>query len=133
MIPAELSELISKWIEEARRDDPASLTADGDALLIYRDMGGTCFLRPDGTVLTEEHDSDEGPRVEANEGWRCAALVAGSRTRPELARLLPQRPPDGRACPDCSGRGEIAIGTGRVGCGSCCGLGWRCPSVTLRL
>jgi hypothetical protein len=44
MIPAELSELIGNWIEEAKRDDPASLTADGDALLIYSDMGGSCFL-----------------------------------------------------------------------------------------
>jgi hypothetical protein len=128
MIPAELSELISHWIDEAKRDDPASLSADGGALLIYSDMGGSCFLKPDGTVLTVDDDSDEGPRVEEREGWRCVALLAGSRRRPELAHLLPPRPPDGEDCPDCAGRGEIAIGKGRVGCGSCCGLGWRSPS-----
>jgi hypothetical protein len=133
MIPAELSELIRGWIEKAKRDDPTSLTRGGDALLIYRDMGGSCFIRPDGTVLTEGHDSDGGPQVEVNEGWRCVALLAGSRGWPELACLLPPRPSDAVVCRNCSGTGSILIGKVGIGCGSCCGLGWCSPTVTIRL
>jgi len=69
MIPDELSELITHWIDQAKREDPGSSSANGDALLIYSDMGGSCFLKPDGTVLIGAHDSDESSRVEATEDW----------------------------------------------------------------
>jgi hypothetical protein len=124
VIPVELSRQIAARILEARRHHPDRVSADGSALLLYADMGGQCYLRPDGEILRLSIDSGSSPERETDPKFRTVALVAGSEVYPELGILLPVRPPSSRDCEACSG-GRVRVGERRMICGECNGLGWQ--------
>lgn len=90
------------------------------ALLVYGTIGAIFFLRPDGSVLVQDPDSEETPAVETDSTWKLIAMVAAARKFPELAALLPQRPDNVRDCPVCRGTGLYM----QVPCSVCRGLGW---------
>jgi hypothetical protein len=122
MIPAEVSRQIAARILEAKQEGSRRLSADGTALLLYADMGGECYLRPDGEIVSQSVDIAISPERESAV-LRTVALVAGSDLYPELKALLPERPASSRDCPACSG-GWIPVGERRLICGKCNGLGW---------
>ena len=124
MIPVELSRQIAARILEARQRHPDRVSADGSALLLYADMGGQCYLRPDGEILSVPIDSASLPEREVNPNFRTVALVAGREAYPELEALLPVRPASSRDCPACSG-GRVRVEERQIICGECNGLGWQ--------
>jgi hypothetical protein len=124
MMRLELSRQIADRILEARQHHPGRLSPDGSALLLYSDMGGRCYLRPNGEILSVSIDSTSSDAREADLKFRTVALVAGSEVYPELAALLPERPSSSRDCPACQG-GRVQVGELRIICGECNGLGWQ--------
>jgi hypothetical protein len=120
----ELSQQIAARILEARRHHPDRVSADGSALLLYADMGGRCYLRPDGQILRESVDSASSLARETDPKFRTLALVCGCEFYPELVALLPERPSSFRDCPACQA-GRVQVGELRIICGECNGLGWQ--------
>jgi hypothetical protein len=95
-----------------------------NALPVHRDMGGTLFVTPEGDVLVMGLD-DSTPEVEHDPNWRLSARVSAAEKYPALGSLLPPRPVGIADCSACGGSGELQIGTVRLGCGYCWGLGWK--------
>lgn len=93
------------------------------ALPVYRDIGGSLLLSPNGDVLSLSHDDDVAMLEESQE-WKIVALVSAAAKYPELSCLLPKRPPGMDDCEECAGSGRVLIGSLKAGCGSCHGLGW---------
>ncbi len=92
---------------------------------VYGDIGGTLLLAADGTVYCQDHGTME-VALESRSENRLLAWVEAAEQKPELRRLLPQRPPGTPPCPACDGAGRVQLTpTMRVRCGVCCGLGWR--------
>jgi hypothetical protein len=119
--------LVDRWLVSPPNDpELAETVRTSGALPVYADMGGTLFLRPDGEILVLEHDSTDAPQIEADPGWNITALVVGAEKYPELAQLLPARPPGTANCEECEGRGAVRLGS--IGrdflCGTRHGLGW---------
>ena len=113
-----LGRSIAKWLSDAKVHNPSYVSPDGTAVRVYADMGGTIFLRPDGTLVGEKESGEPMP---VDDNWRTVALVVGARTHPELRELLPVRPGDAVPCNACAGTGLIHS----VTCGACLGLGWK--------
>ena len=114
-----LQKAITEWIAHARTHSPSDVSRDGTAIRLYADIGGTIFIRPDGSLISEsEFPTDDKWQLDSR--WRTVALVVGARTHPELRELLPTRPASAADCLMCSGSG---IWNGLV-CGACFGLGW---------
>lgn len=106
----------------------ASLSSVGD-LYLHSAPGADYFLRRDGSVW-EAFRSLEGGALqwrEVEDGDRVAALVLSLDDVPEVAELLPQRPPAAVKCPSCDGA-DVVVGY-RV-CHRCAGLGWIVPRAT---
>ena len=59
----------------------------------------------------------------------CSGVTLGTGRYPEVAQLLPDRPPGAKKCHACDGTGYIRRdSTGRgVVCPECAGLGWKSP------
>jgi hypothetical protein len=105
---------------------------EAGGLFLFATIGADAYLRPDGSVwyrrdkdLSKEADDHDWAEAKGND--RLAALVLGTKRTPELAALLPTRPPSTPDCSRCSGRGEIlasrGLGRGFI-CPDCGGLGW---------
>lgn len=109
-------------------DRSPDASRDGDAVMLFCDVGGAAYLRPDGVIVVESWDDDALPRVVTDPKQRFAAIVLGSQIRPELRRLLPPRPPHAEDCPACSGSGLLDHGGIRLTCGDCGALGWWPPA-----
>ena len=121
---ASLEERVRARIQEAKEHDPAALSTDQSALLLIATMGGSMYVRPDGTVLTEVRDSGEGLVEELDPKNRCAGLVNGTKKYPELAAFLPQRSANSKACIACAGTGWLTLRKQSIVCAECSGLGW---------
>ena len=112
-----LQKVIAEWVTHAKANDRGLVSADGSALRIYADMGGSVFIRPDGSLIGET-ESRVPEAVDAV--WQTVALVVGARTHPELRELLPKRTATAEDCARCNASGMLH---GSV-CGRCSGLGW---------
>ncbi len=100
----------------------APFVAEFDALPLYVGWVETVGVRPDGEVVRWSTEGDyAGVRAVEDRVWVLSALVDGSRRYPELAALIPERPPDAADCP-C--RGQPVFASGVVLCGECGGVGW---------
>ena len=129
------------WIDQLYR--AALATADSSTsdaawlrqaggIPLYGTIGSEAALRPDGSVWTYGADNPLTP--DAGSSWREAtgperwgALTLGVARYPEVAQLLPKRPPGAKDCRLCKGSGYIhrdATGRGVV-CPECGGLGWK--------
>ena len=66
---------------------------------------------------------------EVTEAARWGGVTLGTGRYPEVAQLLPDRPPGAKTCRVCDGSGYIRRDiTGRgVVCPECGGLGWKSP------
>jgi hypothetical protein len=97
------------------------------ALPLCLDLGGCTALRSDGEIISFAWDAPYGLKVEDDLRLRNAALYQGSRKYPELAVLVPARPPTARDCPHCGGSGAsplaLQVGAENMVC-FCGGLGW---------
>ncbi|WP_145236469.1 hypothetical protein [Urbifossiella limnaea] len=114
--PAEATEPYHHW--------EAAAVGEFAALPLIRHWFETFGLRADGEVVRWSTDGDAPyPGTQPVEG-RCdwlSALVEGARRWPELAALLPARPPAAVAC-RCVG--HPAFEPGKFLCPECCGLRW---------
>jgi hypothetical protein len=125
--PPELANELRVRLEEARARFPAALSRDQRALLVDGGIGYACFISPEGDVYYETYDwtSDEPAQADRSPQAQLRVLVLGARLIPGLRDLLPARPADAQACPDCQGLGwqeRIFI------CIACSGLGWLAQS-----
>lgn len=91
---------------------------------VYADMGGVFVVFGDGRVLSLEHDTTNVRPVE-DPVWRMVALVSAAKKFPELAALMPERPPNAVTCPDCGGSG-VRFAKNLI-CGTCHYSGWVNP------
>ncbi len=138
--------MTGNWIDRLReaqlgeldRRDPglAEYVRQSGGVRLYGTIGSEGFLRPDGSVWIYEaenwaaQEEVRGVWREATREERWAALVLGSARLPEVARLLPERPPGVPDCERCGGAGSTRSGAGGSGviCSGCWGLGWPHPS-----
>jgi hypothetical protein len=78
-------------------------------------------------IAFSHEDLDEPARVETDLAMKNLALVAGSRSYPELLPLWQVRPVGAKDCPECSGTGKHPITVkpqfAAIIC-SCGGAGW---------
>ena len=115
-----LSAEIARRLADAKAHSPTLVSPDGTALMLYGDIGGCAYIRPDGEILYWGHD-DDAPSP-GSSGTAIASIVIGSQRFPELQELLPPRPPTASDCPACAGSGKFRQYD--IICGSCNGLGW---------
>ena len=125
-IPANLLALIETRIEEYLRGPPDAMRAcsrEHRVLPVYADMDRLLFLRPDGEILFKKNELASSSLVpEKSEYWRLIAKLVAAEKFPELAQLVPARPPSASDCLDCEGRGKVL--NDMVRCEVCHGLGW---------
>ena len=96
--------------------------AEFAALPLYRGWTETIGIQPSGEIVRWSPDGDfAGIQPEDDRVWVLSALVEGSKRYPELAELIPQRPPD---AVDCECRKNPWIASGKFECGKCGGVGW---------
>jgi hypothetical protein len=87
------------------------------------------LITPKSEVLMLPHDSAEPAQIELDPRWRRVAFVRASESFPQLAALRPRRPVNGIDCPRCGAEGVLVVGSVRMTCGECSGLGWCGPDV----
>jgi hypothetical protein len=117
--------LVRAWLDGPDDHGLGHVVRETGALPVYADIGGTLFIRPDGTVLCLVHDSDGPPQIERDPRWRLSAYAVGAEKYPDLLLLLPKRGATATDCQSCGGRGRIMIREIEIGCLHCGGLGWQ--------
>lgn len=96
-------------------------------LLLYLGWVAAIGVRPDGSFVRWDHEEDpEVVKPLVDPYWERMALCAGAKKYPELAALIPKRPPHASTCESCEGTGEIPGAPPEIMC-SCGGLGWTIP------
>lgn len=126
-LPDRVRVLVSERLRAARERYPASLSKDGSAVLVDGGIGYGAYVSPDGDVFMETYDdTNESPsKTDRSARGQYMALVLGTRTLPELATLLPQRPNRAADCDSCRASGWRTLGPEvRFICKVCAGLGW---------
>src|SRR5258706_15444888 len=123
-IPTWLADFVATQIaaQSARDASLRKLTREAGGMRLFGTIGAEVFLRPDGTTvsLIEGESSDDSTWSEDSLMDHYAALAIGKRHYPELAALLPVRPPQASDCTACVGTGSIR----GIVCARCSGLGW---------
>ena len=123
---------IQKRIEEliiSSDPDPADLRRIAwqlNALPILPDMSGCLALRPDGSFIYLDEETEKVTEV-FDPKFILVALVNGSEKYPELKALLPVRPDTAIDCDNCQGTGRFIFESQlykQAFCGTCSGLGW---------
>ena len=122
----EISKEIQTRLERAKEHYPSALSADRKALLVDGSIGYGCYISPDGDIFMETYDigSNAVPLIDRSRRAQIAVLVLGSHTIPQLAELLPQRPPEAATCEECDSSGWVGPDKFRLLCQECSGLGW---------
>ena len=134
-LPPELANEIARRFERAKANG-GSLSTDRTAVLVDGSIGYGCYISPDGDLFMETYDigSDEPPTVDRSYGAQIQVLLLGSRSLPQLAELIPQRPLAANDCSACNGTGRTHLELSRLFgsdgflCQVCFGLGWIRPS-----
>jgi hypothetical protein len=91
-------------------------------LPLYLGWLATLGIRPDGSFIRWDHDEDpEHVRPLDDAFWQRMALCQGAKKYPELAPLIPDRPPHAVECPTC----KTPLPEPLI-C-ECGGVGWRIP------
>jgi hypothetical protein len=127
---ASLLAQVREWIAEAKLKSPGSLSANGDGVMIYGDIGGAAYIHSDGRIEVEPADAVPGNVWREDPGVLTAILVAAAKRRPALAELLPVKPIDANGCGVCEGTGWVRVAGLTTVCGACHGLGWLSPPDT---
>ena len=103
------------------------LAAELNLLPVLRDMGGCYGLRPNGEIFSFVWDEPYQLRIERDVRIQNLVLFQGAKSFPDLAEMVPARPPDARECEFCKGTGRAdglsAELAESVLC-YCGGLGW---------
>ncbi|WP_154673797.1 hypothetical protein [Singulisphaera acidiphila] len=104
--------------------------AKANVLPLLFDWTGFMALRPEGEIVYVPYVDEPGEIEQVHdERLRNMGLFQGTKLHPELEFLLPPKPRDAIACPDCRGSGRPTFPPGQehlsgvVIC-SCGGLGW---------
>jgi len=131
-VSSELSTFIAARVAGYPAEAPERLqwaspfVAEFAALPLYLGWTETIGIRPDGDLVRWSTEGDyAGVRPVEDRMWLLPALVDGARRYPELAILLPERPP---GAVDCQCRNHPLLAPGQVLCGECGGVGWLPPS-----
>lgn len=125
----ELTNEIQTRLDMAKEFYPAALSDDQRSLLVDGGIGYGCFVSPEGDLFIETYDvgSEEPPKIDRSRAAQIAVIISGSRTLPQLAELLPKRPPAAPGCSKCNGTGRLQNSMPdfpRFICDECSGLGW---------
>lgn len=122
---------IQGWIDELEVEHPGAYPArickeEMNALPIHGDILYIWALRPDGVILSLDHEAFNLAReVETNPLIQFGAMVHGAEQYPELWRLIPAPPPHVRPCDECDGNGyPLNYDDAHSYCFTCNGLGW---------
>jgi hypothetical protein len=83
-------------------------------------------VRPDGSFVTWDHDTTGEVRACTDAYLQRMALCQGAKKWPELAELIPTRPPEAIDCATCRGTGVPIPSMPQVIC-ECGGVGWCIP------
>jgi hypothetical protein len=129
LLPPELKSEIQTRLDRAKESHPSSLSPDRTAIRVDGSIGYDCYVSPDGDIFMETYDlsNDEPPVADRSRQAQIACLILGSRTLPNLAQLLPIRPPEAPTCDTCEGVGWLhqgVLGPRGILCHECSGLGW---------
>ncbi|MDX6270952.1 MAG: hypothetical protein QOD28_2175 [Acidobacteriota bacterium] len=131
----ELATRIRRWIDELPTEGKehwsSRLCQQHDALPLHSTQIYLWALRPDGQVLSIDHESfARRAELENDPMTAYAALAQGARTYPEIGELLMPCPAGLRRCEVCGGLGWTAAQTpahGTDACQRCAGMGWYAP------
>lgn len=94
-------------------------------LPLYLGWVSTLGIRPDGTLVSWDHDDDpENLKLLVADRWQRLALCQGAQQYPELRALLPARPAHAVTCETCGGTGDCPVPKLICHCG---GMGWCIP------
>jgi len=107
--------------------DLRAIAAEVRLLPAMLDMGGCLGLRPSGAVASFFWDEPRQLRTETDERIRNLAYHQASLKYPQLAPLVPRRPPDAVVCSYCGGSGRCSGFPDRLADSVVCycgGLGW---------
>ncbi len=121
---SKLLEYVRGWIADAKSGAAGTLNADGSGVMIYGDIGGSAYIRADGSIEIEVADEVPGNTWRTDPNIRTVALVCASKRGPIFAELLPERPTHAEDCGSCEGTGWMTVGALTAVCGMCLGLGW---------
>lgn len=114
----DLPQGIEAWPVRMCKEKLNALPLHGDQIYLWA-------LRPDGVVLSLDHESASLPVCEETDPLTLyAVLVRGAQKYPELQEVVPRRPVGVQQCEPCSGMGVIDVGKTAPGCMRCRGLGW---------
>jgi hypothetical protein len=104
----------------------ASAVREHEALPLFFGWTQTLAIRPDGVLVRWTVEGWPGAQEFDERTWVNVALVQGAARYPELASLIPTRPPEAETCPRCRGEGVIPAAPKDVIC-TCGGTGWLRP------
>src|SRR4029079_2818833 len=114
----DLSALIQRWIDEARRANwPNEVFMGENALLIAGNQAFLWGLTPAGEILCLDTDSVRPPEPETDARHIDASLASASEHHPELRELIPEKPPAVERCSTCGGTGVSPDGVSICSCG----------------
>jgi len=122
-LPESIAFEIRRRIDRVKKGAPGGISGDGNSLLVAGSIGYSCFLSAEGHAYLEEYELDDFESViTTDRRAQILTLLLGSRTIPELNKLLPSRMPSAPNCDSCSGSGRVT--PLNVLCNECHGLGW---------
>ena len=99
------------------------LPSGAEVVDLYGSVGGGYMLALDGRLFEWDLETDE--REVSDPISVRKALVLGSRSIPELVRLIPSRPVDAPDCRTCEGTGSQGLSDALTFvCAACGGVGW---------
>jgi hypothetical protein len=123
-MPANLREVVARWIDEGRQSDPSSIEPSIGARFLVGGPGGSSYLDTEGEVW--DWFMDEESFVRTEDGPRKVSMIVAALERlPALAAWLPARPPNAVTCHLCGGTGKPPPMFPKITqCWECVGLGW---------
>jgi hypothetical protein len=128
-VSAFIRERVQRFEQEASegvRGRNASAVREHEALPLFFGWTQTLAIRADGALVRWTVEEWPAAQEFDERTWVNVALVQGAARYPELASLIPTRPPDAETCPTCRGQGVIPGAPSSVIC-TCGGTGWLPP------
>ena len=132
-VTPEVSAFIRERVQRFEQEAPegvrklnASGVREHEALPLCFGWTQTLAIRADGVLVRWTVEEWPGAQEFDARTWVNVALVQGAARYPELASLIPTRPPGAETCPRCRGQGVIP-GAPKGAICACGGTGWLPP------
>ena len=125
-----IAQLIAEYLSGPEGAVSHDQVRRANALPVYNDIGGSLLITPEAEILALRHEGADRAQPEVDPRWRQVAFARAAERFPQLAALLPRRPPDAMDCPRCGAEGVVQAGTAFITCAECSGLGWKGSNVS---